>query len=112
MAAHGVSVIEIQRVPEKGNSKGKGWAKGRDKGNGHSHPEEWEVIRPSTYARRITAHTPIKIEGPAAGHALLQTSADPTGRNVLGTINNCAMGFTPWNTYLTCEENFNGYFRK
>ncbi len=87
MAAHGVSVIEIER------------------GAGG-----WRQVLPSRYARRITASTPIDISGPAAGHPMLQTAADPAGRRVLGTFNNCANGQTPWGTYLTCEENFANYF--
>ena len=61
----------------------------------------WEVVRPSAYARRITGNTPVTFSGPAA------SMLGPEG---FGTLNNCAHGYTPWGTYLTCEENFNGYF--
>jgi secreted PhoX family phosphatase len=86
-AAHGVSICEVQ-----------------DKGR------KWEVVKPSPWARRITANTRTQLSGPAAGHALVQTAADPKGMTVLGTLNNCASGITPWGTYLTAEENFINYF--
>ena len=86
-AAHGVSVIEVALQGAR-----------------------WQLVRPSRYARRITASTPFAIGGPAAGHPLMCTAADPAGRSVLGTINNCASGKTPWGTYLSGEENWAGYF--
>lgn len=86
-AAHGVSVIEVRR-------------------NGAA----WSVVRPSGYARRITGDTPIAITGPVAESEYVKTAGDPRGVTVRGTINNCAHGYTPWGTYLTCEENWNGYF--
>ena len=86
-AAHGVSVVEVAR-----DSAG-----------------TWKVV-PSRKNRRVTANTPMRFAGPAAGHRLVRTAADPAGTSPVGTFNNCAHGFTPWSTYLTCEENFNGYF--
>ena len=86
-AAHGVSVTQIHR--DRG-----GWAR--------------DITSPNN--RRITALTPMEIAGPARGHALLRTRADPKGERVLGTFANCSAGKTPWGTYLTSEENVDDYF--
>lgn len=70
----------------------------------------FKVVLDSPYNRRITANTPMKVQGAAKGHKLMQTKADKKGELVLGTINNCANGQTPWGTYLTCEENVDDFF--
>ncbi len=70
----------------------------------------WEPVLDSPFNRSINGNTPMAMVGPAAGHALLKTGADASGRLVLGTFGNCGNGYTLWNTYLTCEENFTDYF--
>ncbi|MBX2849334.1 MAG: PhoX family phosphatase [Acidiferrobacterales bacterium] len=83
--AHGVSIVAIEKTRRSGR---------------------WQTVA-SKDARRIHANTPVTFSGPVADSDLLKTK---NGNIPLGTVNNCASGYTPWDTYLTCEENFNGYF--
>jgi secreted PhoX family phosphatase len=82
-AGHGCSVVRIAKTNEK-----------------------WDVVFDDRN-RRITVNTPVVFDGPVAGSEFLLNEA---GNMPMGTVNNCGNGFTPWGTYLTCEENFNGYF--
>jgi secreted PhoX family phosphatase len=88
--AHGVSVIEVGRGADG----------------------MWSYVKGSKFNRRITPNTPIVFSGPARGDGSLRTAYSPDGTAGRGTINNCANGSTPWNSYLTNEENWAGYFRR
>jgi secreted PhoX family phosphatase len=88
MSGHGVSVVRVDRHADG----------------------QWHVVA-DPHNRRITALTPMEITGPVRGSDLVRTKYSPDGTRTRGTINNCAHGVTPWNTYLTCEENWAGYFR-
>jgi secreted PhoX family phosphatase len=88
MAMHGGSVVEVV----------------------HNGIHGWRYVIDSPYNRRITATTPMEITGPLRGHDWMKTAEDPAGTQVLGMLNNCAGGTTPWGTVLTCEENWDRYF--
>jgi hypothetical protein len=87
-AAVGVSIVEVQLLGGR-----------------------WQVLRPSRYGRRIHANTPVRFSGPAAGHPSMRTREFPDGRTGLGTTGNCARGWTPWGTYLSCEEGCYVFFK-
>jgi secreted PhoX family phosphatase len=91
MASHGMSVVEIVRGAKAGS-----WRRVK--------------VRNTALNRRLHVGSDFDLVGPAAGDPRLVTTADPTGRRVQGTLNNCAGGHTPWGTVLSGEENFNQYF--
>ncbi|KQN19239.1 phosphatase [Sphingomonas sp. Leaf33] len=72
----------------------------------------WSYVPSGSLNRRITPNTPTSFSGPVRGNPLVVTAFSPTGVAGRGTINNCANGYTPWGTSLTCEENWAGYFRR
>ncbi|MCK7593699.1 PhoX family protein [Pseudomarimonas salicorniae] len=86
IAAHGISVLEVARG-ESG----------------------WQRVD-SAFNRRITGETLMELTGPVRGHAKVRTKFSSDGTRTRGTLNNCGHGVTPWGTYLTCEENWAGYF--
>lgn len=88
LAAHGVSVAHIKKQADG----------------------SWQLVQSSHYNRRITGDTPMDIHGPVRGDKKLMTRYSPDGTRTRGTLNNCSHGFTPWGTYLTCEENWAGLF--
>jgi len=89
MNAHGVSVIEVKK-----NAAGK------------------FAVNKGSLNRRITTFTEMELSGPVRGDSQVVTKFSTNGTKTRGTVNNCANGYTPWGTYLTCEENWAGYFAR
>ncbi|WP_067520404.1 PhoX family protein [Endozoicomonas ascidiicola] len=90
--AHGVSVVHIKLVNDT-----------------------WDVVAGSNLNRRFTSATEMDIAGPIADSDLdflvtRYTVEQGNKKIARGTNNNCGNGHTPWGTYLTCEENWPGYF--
>jgi len=89
MNAHGISLVHMRK-----NSL-----------------NSWEVVKNSNYNRRITSSTPVRLSGPVAGTDYVKTRYSTDGTQTRGTNSNCGCGYTPWGTYLSCEENWPDYFR-
>ena len=57
------------------------------------------LVSPTALNRRITADSLMVADGPALANVA----------NVGGTLGNCSGCLTPWDTILTCEENYQDY---
>ncbi len=62
---------------------------------------EWKVLYNSPYNRRLDSYTKI----PFAWNEKIAGS-----KIAEGTMGNCAGGYTPWGTFLTCEENYDMFW--
>ncbi len=62
---------------------------------------KWQVVHNDPHNRRISGHTPIKLNWDTT----VQDSSE-----AIGTLGNCSGGITPWNTFITCEENYDGFY--
>ena len=89
MALHGLSVVEVRATGGK-----------------------WAYVKDSALNRRVHQQTDIELSGPVRGNALVVTKYSTNGTRIRGTLNNCGTGRTPWNTYLSGEENWSGYFTR
>ncbi|AIN60031.1 PhoX family protein [Pseudomonas soli] len=85
--AHGAGVVRISKVAGR-----------------------WQVVDNDPLNRRFTTVSLMDIAGPMRGTDHVKTKFSPTGTQCRGTNNNCGNGYTPWGTYLTCEENWPGIF--
>ena len=66
---------------------------------------KWEYTRNHRLNRRLDARTKIPFFGGESGAVSIQGS-----RSAIGTLGNCSGGITPWNTILTCEENYGDFY--
>lgn len=62
---------------------------------------QWNVVKDSPFNRRLDGNTkiPFAWDKPIGG-----------AKFGLGTMGNCAGGYTPWGTFLTCEENYDMFW--
>src|SRR6185295_9772706 len=107
---HGVSIIEVVREKNrKPDSQSSAFAFFNHR---FRHRTDWDYEQGSRFNRRVHTLSEMKLSGPAGRTAYMVTKFSPDGSKTRGTVNNCAHGYTPWGTYLTCEENWAGYFRR
>ncbi|GFM70099.1 dTDP-D-glucose 4,6-dehydratase [Pseudomonas cichorii] len=85
--AHGAGVVRISKVGNR-----------------------WQVVENDPLNRRFTTASVMNLSGPLKGTDHVKTVFSTDGSQTRGTNNNCGNGYTPWGTYLTCEENWPGIF--
>lgn len=85
--AHGAGVVRLKKVSGR-----------------------WQVVDNDPLNRRFTTASRMEITGPLRGTDHVKTKYSTAGTHCRGTNNNCGNGYTPWGTYLTCEENWPGIF--